>query len=197
MKYPGTLVLIAGATGSGKGALIKQAKATHPEIVYPVSATTRAMRPGETDGSQYHFLTQKEFENQIAADEFLEWARIDDNYYGTPKSEVVPALSEGKLVIREMDVQGIHQVQKLLPDSLITVYIDAGGWDTLARRIQSRAPMSEEELLSRRKRFDYEQEFKSQANHVISNLDGHLDEAVAELNTIIETILPSAENSAN
>jgi guanylate kinase len=194
MTYPGKLVLVVGAAGSGKGVLIQRAKELHPEIVFAVSSTTRAMRPTEHEGQPYRFLSKEEFETHIEAGEFLEWATIDGGkLYGTPKAEVIPALTAGKLVLKEMDIQGIEQVRKILPkENLVTIYIDAGSWESLARRVQGRAPISDEELESRRKRYEYERVFKDEADYVVENFDGKFKDADAAFEVTLQNLLPSA-----
>lgn len=194
MAYLGKLVLVVGTAGSGKSALIRRAKEQHQEIVYPHTATTRAIRPGEVDGEHYRFLTKEDFEQRIEAGEFLEWASIDNGkLYGTPKDEVIATLEAGKLAMKEMEIQGIRQIQKLLPpENVVTIYIDAGGWGVLARRIQGRAPISPEELESRRLRYEYEREFKNEADYVVENFDGKFKEADAVFEGVIQKLLPSA-----
>ncbi|MES2225624.1 MAG: guanylate kinase [Patescibacteria group bacterium] len=195
MNYPGTFVIIVGAAGSGKGVLIRRAKELHPEIVFAVSATTRTIRPGETDGHPYHFLSKEAFEARIESGDFLEWAAIDGGkLYGTPKEEVIPVLMSGGIVLKEMEVQGVHQVQQILPkENLVTVYIDAGPWESLSKRIQGRAPISAEELESRRLRFEYEKSFKDEATYVVENLDGRFDEADAAFADIISGVITGAK----
>lgn len=193
MAYPGTLMLIVGSSGSGKGALLRRAMKAYPQILYPLSTTTRKPRPQESDGTHYRFISKETFEAKIAAGEFLEWANIDGKLYGTQRSEVVPALEEGKLAITEMDIQGVRQIKKILPkENIVTVYIDAGGWETLARRIQGRAPISAEELASRRARYEYEKDFKKEADYVVDNPDGKFKEADAAFEALVTKLLPSA-----
>jgi guanylate kinase len=92
-----------------------------------------------------------------------------------------------------MDIQGVNQIEALVPrENVVTVYIDAGGWDTLARRILGRAPVSAEELESRRLRYEYEKEFKSEADYIVENFDGRFKEADAAFEAIIRKLLPSA-----
>jgi guanylate kinase len=183
-SYPGTLMLMVGTSGSGKGALMKRAKQLHTEIVFPVSCTTRAMRPGEVDGNTYHFITDEEFIRRVESGEFLEWAEYGGNKYGTLKSEIVPPLQEGKLVLREVEVQGARRIRELFPDVVI-VYIYAGPWDVLERRIRGRAPISEDELAARRHRYEDEQSFMTEATYVVENFDGKFNEADEAFEKII------------
>ena len=194
MTYTGKVVLVVGASGSGKGVLIKHAVELHPDIVFPISCTTRSMRPGEIDGVQYHFISKETFLNRIEEGEFLEWAQYSGNYYGTLKSEVVPALEQGKIVLAEIEVQGARQVREIIPaDSLTIIYIDAGPWEDLARRIQARAPISQEELEARRHRYDDEQTFRPEATYIVENFDGKFPEADAAFEKIISQVATDAK----
>jgi guanylate kinase len=193
MNYPGKLVLIVGAAGSGKGVLIRSAKALHPEIIFAISSTTRAMRPSESDGHPYHFITKEEFETLVEAGGFIEWVSTDGKLYGTQKEEVLPGLEKGAVVLKEMEPRGISQIREILPkENIVTIYIDAGSWDTLVKRITSRAPISEEELESRRIRYEYERTFKDEADYVVENFDGKFAEADMAFDEIITSLLSSA-----
>lgn len=193
MTYPGTLGLVVGTSGSGKGVLIKRAHAEHPQIVFPISCTTRAMRPGEVDGVHYHFLTDDEFAARVAAGEFLEWATYGGYRYGTLRSEIIPALEAGRLVLCEMDVQGARNVRELLPpENIVIIYIYAGPWEDLARRIRGRAPISDADLEARRKHYEDEQSFKAEATYVVNNPDGRFVEADAAFEKILKGLLQSA-----
>jgi guanylate kinase len=176
--YPGTFVLVVGASGSGKGVLMKRARQLHPEIVFPVSCTTRAMRPGEVEGVTYHFVSDEEFAKHIEAGAFLEWAEYGGNRYGTLRSEIIPALEAGKLVLREVEVQGARQIRELIPtDTLRIVYVYAGPWEILERRIRGRAPISDSELEARKRRYEDELSFMKEATEVVQNLDGKFEAA--------------------
>ncbi len=193
MSYSGKLVLVVGTSGSGKGVLLKRAKELHSEIVFPVSCTTRAVRPGETEGETYYFVTKEEFDHKISEGEFLEWAEYGGNKYGTLKSEIIPGLEEGKLVLREVEVQGARHIRECIPvENLTIVYIYAGPWPDLERRIRERAPISDEELEARKLRYEDEQSFKSEATFVVENPDGKFKEADEAFEEIISSLLPSA-----
>jgi len=191
--YPGMLVLVVGTSGSGKGALMKRARELHPEIVFPVSCTTRAMRPGEMDGEAYHFITEDEFTRRIEGGEFLEWASYGGYRYGTLASEILPALEAGKLILREVEVQGARSIRKLLPaESIAVIYIHAGPWEHLERRIRGRAPISEEDLAARQRHYEDEQSFKAEATYVVDNPDGKFKEADEAFESIITGLLADA-----
>jgi guanylate kinase len=174
----GKLVLVIGPTGSGKGTLLAYAKEKMPDLILPVSCTTRIPRPGEVDGQTYFFVTPEEFSRRIEAGEFLEHAVYGGNQYGTLKSEILPRVEAGKLVVREVEVQGARLIQQAIaPEVLRIIYIDAGSWDDLERRIKARAPIGQPELEARRKRYEDETSFKAQASVVVSNKDGELEAA--------------------
>ncbi len=174
----GTFILVVGPSGSGKSALLGHLREQMPSIVFPRSCTTRTPRPGEVEGEKYFFVTKEEFERRQAAEEFLEWAPYGGSYYGTLRSEIIPALEAGKLVVREVEVQGARQLQDRIPEGVLKIiFIDAGSWEDLERRIRARAPIGEVELLARRKRYEDETSFKEQADIVVTNLDGGLEQA--------------------
>lgn len=179
-------------TGSGKGELVKYVKATFPEVYFSVSCTTRAMREGEAEGVNYYYLTREEFEGKIKNEEFLEWAEFGGNLYGTLKSEIVERLHDGKIVLNEIELQGVELLKPLIPEEHRTIiYIDAGGWEVSKRRALARGPMSEDELQLRYERYVKEAAAKPEADVVIENPDGKLDEAKAALGKVIADIINS------
>lgn len=188
--HKGRLILIVGPAGSGKGTLIKHIQEVHPELVYPVACTTRAMRPGDVEGREFYFIQKEEFERRIAADDFLEWAQYGGNYYGKPKDGVLPHLAEGKVLIDELEVQGARQVKAAIPtDQLAIIFIDAGPWDDMEHRIRARAPMSDAELQKRKERYDDEMSFKSEATIVVENPEGRVEQAKQEFASAVESLL--------
>lgn len=159
-----------GPTGSGKGTLKKCAHDTFPDMYETISCTTRAPRPGETDGVDYFFITPETFATKIANEEFLEWAEFGGNRYGTLKSEIIPRLTAGELVLTEIELQGVDQLRALLPtEAMSVVYVEAGEWDTLRARVTARAPISEDELAARKARYEVEIKAKPTADVVIDN----------------------------
>lgn len=184
----GKFILVVGPSGSGKSALLSHLAHEMSDVVFPVSCTTRALRPGEVEGEKYLFVSKDEFERRREAGEFLEWAPYGGNYYGTLKAPILQALQEGKTVVREVEVQGARQIQQLMQEGLGIIFIDAGSWENLERRIQARAPMSEVELLARRKRYEDETTFKDQASIVIANPDGGLEQAKQEFVAAVQKL---------
>jgi guanylate kinase len=187
----GKFILVFGPTGSGKSVLLSYIRTNHPELVYPISYTTRAKRPGH-ENSSYRFVSVEEFNRLKEEGAMLEWAQFGDNYYATPKDEVEAGLAGGKVLFKEMELQGVQQTREIISsEELIIIYIDAGSWDDLSRRVLARAPITDEELAKRKSRYEEEVEFKGIASYVVENRDGKLNEAKAELTRIIKSILSS------
>lgn len=186
----GIFVLVVGPSGSGKDTLITAATAAYPDIVLSISCTTRSMRPGETDGVDYHFLSREAFEHRIAAGEFLEWAKYGENYYGTLRSTIDEAVAGGKLIMSDIEVQGVRQVRAgaLPPSERVFVYVDAGPWEALERRITARAPITPEELKRRKVRYEDERTFKDHADYIVENLDGGLDVAKQQFVAVVKEL---------
>jgi guanylate kinase len=192
MRPNGKIILVVGPSGSGKDVLIDYVRKLHPEIVFPVSCTTRAPRPGEKNGREYHFISEEAFKKRIVAGDFLEWARYGGHSYGTPRSEIERPLAQGKLALHTIEVQGARQIREVIPhDQLTSVFIDAGSWEELERRIRTRAPITEAELEERKKRYEDEVTFKSEATYVVKNPHGKVEQAKKEFANIIQTLLVS------
>lgn len=188
----GRVIVIFGPSGSGKGTLFSYVRQRHPEFVYPVSATTRAQRPQERDGVNYHFLSREAFQERVKNGAFLEWAEFAGNWYGTLKSEILEPLAKGKTVVLEIEVQGVEQLRELLPEeALTTIYIDAGSWEELKARITARAPVSDEELERRYERYQEEVRFREIADYTIHNKEGELEHTKRRLDEIITQAISS------
>ncbi len=133
----GLLLVLSGPSGTGKGTVCKALLNKRKDISLSVSCTTRAPRPGETDGKSYFFKTREEFESLIEQDAFLEYADVFSNYYGTPKSFVDAAIGEGKDVLLEIDVQGALKVKKSYPHG-VYMFLVPPTMEELKNRICSR-----------------------------------------------------------
>lgn len=189
MSRRGKLVLVVAPSGSGKDTLIDAAELAYPDLATLVTCTTRAPRPGEIDDVDYHFLSKEEFDHKIAEGEFLEWAEYGGNRYGTLRASIESVLVRGEVLLATIEVQGARRAREILPsEELAIVYVEAGGWDVLSRRIQMRAPISEGELAKRHERYLDEATFKEEAHFIVSNLDGALDDAKNSFVEVIGTI---------
>jgi len=144
----GALFVVTGASGTGKTTLVRQALASIPGLQFSVSATTRPMRDGEQDGVDYHFLDRDTFMARVEANEFLEWAEVYGNCYGTLRAPVEAALASGQSILLDIDTQGAEQVR----DSQIphtSVFILPPDQHTLADRLNARATDSAEVIALR------------------------------------------------
>jgi guanylate kinase len=186
----GHLVLIMAPSGSGKSLLVDHLRQTIPSLYFAVSCTTRPPRPHEKEGETYYFVSKETFEEKIKKEAFVEWAEFSGNRYGTLVSEILAPIQAGKVVVREVELQGILAIREIIPKENRTVmYIEAGSWDILERRILARAPMSPEHLAARKLRWAEESKWKAFADIIITNKEGHLEEAKQELQACIERIV--------
>ncbi len=179
----GNLIIISGTTCAGKGTVIKKLLENHNDIVLSTSYTTRPKRENEINGVDYYFVTKEEFENKIANDDFLEYAKVQyGSYYGTPKKEVVEKLNTGKDVILEIDVQGAKQIKEKYP-STILIFIMAPSMEEVKRRIKLRGDENNEQIISRFKVAYNEINQINNYNYVVVNDD--LNTAVAKVEAIL------------
>ncbi len=188
----GHLLLLMAPSGSGKKSIVDSVLANHRDIYFAKTYTTRDIREGVEENPLYMFTSKEHFKEMIDEDEFIEWAEFSGNYYGTPKSEVVEPLQKGKVVFKEMELQGVQQMEKLVPaHNRTVVYIDAGDWESLEKRIVARAPISDEHLALRKIRFEEESKSKNEADIIILNHDGKLPEAIEHMEHIVSGIVES------
>ncbi len=137
MSLGAPIIVVAGPSGVGKGTVIAWARQHMPQAWLSVSATTRAPRPGEVDGVNYHFLTPDAFDAMVRADAFLEWAEYAGNRYGTPLQPLLDHAAAGQPVLLEIELQGARQVRERLPEATL-VFIAPPTWDELVRRLNGR-----------------------------------------------------------
>jgi guanylate kinase len=144
----GLLFIVAAPSGAGKTTLVRQLLAREPEICLSISYTTRAPRPGEENGREYHFVDTAHFEAMIAANDFLEWARVHDHYYGTSRSWIEAKRATGQDVLLEIDWQGAAQVREIFPEA-IGIFILPPSMKALAQRLTDRGTDSAEVICRR------------------------------------------------
>ena len=140
--------MLSGPSGVGKGSVIKVVRERHPEVWLSVSVTTRAPRPGETDGVEYHFVSQEEYDALVARDELLEHAVYAGNSYGTPRRPVLEALAAGVPALLEIELQGARQVKQRMPEAHL-VFLAPPSFDELARRLTGRGTEDDERVRRR------------------------------------------------
>lgn len=145
----GAVLVLSGPSGAGKSSLINEIFDELGNCYFSISTTTRPMRAGEQEGVHYHFVSEEEFKKDIEEDHFLEYATVHGNYYGTSLKPVKKALSEGKLVIFDIDVQGNTAVQNRLGDITTSVFITPPTLSELEKRLRNRST-DDEEVIERR-----------------------------------------------
>ncbi len=181
MKNKGLLLVVSGPAGAGKGTVVKEL-IKDENIRLSISATTRAPRGTEQDGVEYYFLSREKFEETIAQDGFIEYAKYLENYYGSPKKPVEQWQSEGKDVILEIEVQGCEKVKKSMPDC-VSIFIMPPSMEVLEKRLRGRGTESEENILRRLARAGEELPLAKNYDYVVVN--GALESCVEDVRTII------------
>ena len=167
----GAILIISGPSGCGKSTLLKEVYKDIDDYYFSISTTTRAPRVGETNGVDYFFVTKEEFEADIKNDDFLEYAKVHDNYYGTSLKPIHKALDESKLVIFDIDVQGHEIVRKKLSSITTSVFITTPSLEVLETRLNSRNTDSLEIIEKRIKNAKGEVEYFQDYDYLIINDD--------------------------
>ncbi|MEA2134200.1 MAG: guanylate kinase [Solirubrobacteraceae bacterium] len=181
-----SVFVITGPSGVGKGTLIRALRERVPELALAVSATTRTARPGEEDGVDYHFLSDDEFEERVAAGEFVEHARYSGRRYGTLRSELERHRAEGRPVLLEIEVQGARQVRETMPEA-VQVFIQPPSEEALRARLVGRGTDSPEQVEARLETARSELGAQTEFGHVVVN--DRLEDAVAELEQLVRGAL--------
>ena len=179
----GPLIILSGPSGCGKSTLIQRLlNATELPLRLSVSATTRAARPKEKDGEHYHFWPRQRFEEALARGEFLEWAEVHGNYYGTLWSEVEPHRQRGIGVLLDIDVQGAAQVRRRCPDG-VSIFLAPPSLEELRRRLERRH--TEDEATIQRRLAAAEAEMARQGEYNYRIVNDSLSDAVREVEAVI------------
>ena len=191
----GDLFIVSSPSGGGKTTLIRRVLERPPgePLHFSVSHTTRAMRPGEQNGREYHFVSVSEFQDMVGRDEFLEHNEVHGHIYGTSRAEVLPRLASGEDVILDIDVQGARDIRKAYPEA-IAIFIVPQSRDELERRLRSRGVDNEESIRKRLINADRELQEASGFQYVIVNEE--LDFATRELESIIRARRSTAARQA-
>lgn len=180
------VMVITGPSGVGKGTLIRGLRARVPGIALSVSATTRAPRPGEDDGVDYHFLSEEEFERRVQRGDFIEHATYSGYRYGTLRSELEMRLAQARAVVLEIEVQGARQIRRALPDAL-QVFIAPPSLDALRERLVGRGTDTPDVVAQRIEVAREELAAQDEFAQVVVN--DRLEDAVGELASIVERAL--------
>jgi guanylate kinase len=165
----GAILILSGPSGCGKSTLLKEVYKDIEDYYFSISTTTRSPRIGEINGVDYFFVSKEEFENDIKNDDFLEYAKVHDNYYGTSLKPINKALEEGKLVIFDIDVQGHEIVRSKLNSIVTSVFITTPSLEVLESRLNSRNTDSVEIIEKRIKNAKGEVEYFQDYDYLIIN----------------------------
>lgn len=179
----GLLYIISSPSGAGKTTLARRVLAADANVEMSVSVTTRAPRPGEQDGVDYHFVDHAAFERMKERDELLEWARVFDNSYGTPRAPVEAAIRSGKDVLFDIDWQGAQQLAATMRDDVVRVFVLPPSGDVLEDRLKTRAQDPPEIVAKRMAAASSEISHWQEYDYVIVN--AHVETSVASALAIL------------
>jgi len=186
VKRSGLLIVFSGPAGSGKGTVLGKLFEMRSDCVNSVSATTRAPRPGEIDGVNYHFISEETFNNWISQDLFIEWDHHFKAYYGTPRQFVEENLKNGKNVILEIDDNGGLEVMKKEP-GCVSIFLSPPSWEVLEARLRGRGTETDEQITSRMLKAKTEIKHMKDYQYIVVN--DTVEAAAARINAIIEAEL--------
>lgn len=178
----GLLIVVSGASGTGKGTVCKKILNDMPEVAYSISATTRAPRPDEVDGREYYFISRDEFKAWIADGKFLEYAEVYGNFYGTPLNKIRERLNRGEDILLEIDVQGALNVKRKMPEG-VYIFLLPPSLDELKRRIEGRGTETPESL--NRRLANAVAEIKIGLEYDYAVVNDSVDVAAAQIKTIL------------
>jgi guanylate kinase len=180
----GLMFVLSSPSGAGKTTLSRLLIQRIPGLKMSVSATTRAMRPSEVDGRDYHFIDRLKFEDMAKRNQLLEWATVFDNRYGTPRAPVEAALSTGQDVLFDIDWQGTQQLREKARADVVSVFILPPSAADLEKRLHSRAQDSGEVIRGRMSRASHEMSHWAEYDYIVINRD--IEEAFAEVQSILK-----------
>ncbi|MBR1220498.1 guanylate kinase [Bradyrhizobium sp. U87765 SZCCT0131] len=180
----GLMFVLSSPSGAGKTTLSRLLLDRVPGLSLSVSATTRAKRPAELDGRDYHFVDHARFEAMVRNDELLEWATVFDNRYGTPRAPVEAALSSGQDVLFDIDWQGTQQLREKARADVVSVFILPPSAADLEKRLHTRAQDSAEVIRGRMSRATHELSHWAEYDYIVINYD--VEEAFAEIQSILK-----------
>lgn len=179
----GKLIVLSGPSGSGKTTIRKSLCERIPGIFWSVSATTRLRREGEVDGKDYSFTTSEDFQEKIANDEFIEYAEVHGNYYGTMRKPIEDAIEKGMDCILDIDVQGARKIKNDARYHLVLIFIEPPSLEELRRRIEKRSTESQE-TIDRRMQNAF-MEIKSSSFYDYRIVNDNIENAIKQIQEII------------
>lgn len=185
----GILIVISGFSGAGKGTIVKELVKSYDNYALSISMTTRKPREGEQNGREYFFTDRAGFEEKIAQNGLIEYAEYCGNYYGTPRDYVENCLTNGKDVILEIEIQGMHKLKQMFPD-MLTLFITPPSIAVLEQRLRSRGTETEEVIRQRLARAAEEAEGMADYEYLVINDD--LQVCVKEVHNIVQAARKAA-----
>jgi guanylate kinase len=181
----GKLIIITAPSGAGKTSITRYLLNKYPNLVFSISAATRAPRGKEKNGVDYYFMSLEEFRDKIKNNEFIEWEMVyEGKYYGTLKSELERIWSEGKTPVLDIDVKGAIHVQQQYPKNTLTIFVQPPSVEELKKRLEGRGTETPENIATRLNKATYELSFNHSFDKVIIN--DSLDRACAETEAVIK-----------
>jgi len=183
----GKIIIIVAPSGAGKSTLISRLKEDFPELKESISNTTRAKRKGEVDGKSYFFISKEEFEKKIKEEEFIEWATVHSNYYGTSKKFVKEGLAQGDILLFDLDVQGARAMRSEFGDEAAIIFVEPPSLEELEKRLRQRGTDKEEIIKERIENARKELLLKDSFDFLILNDD--LERSYQELFNIVRSII--------
>jgi guanylate kinase len=182
-KSRGTLFVVSAPSGAGKTSLCRRLLEVRPDLEFAVSHATRKPRPGEVDGRDYHFVTKESFRKMAEAGEFVEWAEVHGNLYGTSRKDLEELLDRRVDVIHDIDVQGAKQLRSTFMGDAVYVFILPPSMEVLGERLRGRASDTDEVVTGRLRKAKEEMQDYSAYEYVIIN--NVFDEALKELEAVV------------
>jgi guanylate kinase len=178
----GLVVVISSPSGGGKSTVIRELRKRHKEFLFSVSATTRARRRGERNGTHYRFLTQSEFKQMRTSKKLAEWASVHDQFYGTPKANLQEAYRKRRVMLCDLDVQGAASLRRS-DRSVVTIFLKPPSWDVLRKRLTGRGSESAAQLRRRLQTARLEMKRVTDYEFVVTN--DRLEQCVSDCESII------------
>lgn len=181
------MIVICAPSGTGKSTLLNRLKADIPDLVWSVSCTTRPTRQGEVHGKDYYFIKVETFEKQIASDEFIEWAKVHSNYYGTSKRFVNEGIQKGWKMLFDLDVQGADAMKRIYGDEAHVIFIEPPSVEELEKRLRARGTDSDKVIIERIENARKELLRKHDFDSIIMN--DEVEGAYKQLKALVQRIL--------
>lgn len=181
------MVVICAPSGTGKSTLLGRLKDERPDLQWSVSCTTRSVRPGEISGKDYHFIPVEVFQNQIEEGQFIEWALVHSNYYGTSKKFVDEGLRQGKKMLFDLDVQGADAMKKIYGNQAQVIFIEPPSVEELEKRLRTRGTDPDKVIQERVDNARKELNRKNDYDHLI--LNDEIERAYKALKSLVDKIL--------